>query len=368
MNRLIFVISGVLLISGCENAAIPAESGVSLCTLSIIDSVGVELGDSAYIFGAILGAEFMPFGGFAVLDRAAGNIRLYSDTGSHQRTISRGGSGPGEIVQAYGLIVWPNGDMGVFDPYQGGLMRFNPGGEYLGLQFEAVQNIPLDPVMVGDSSYVAMRSAIHHENDQVFVESFLGSFPMTWEPSVKYISDLTLFDPSGLGDFLISTFFYRPWTVDRRRGTVYVAPYDQGRYSIMVFNPDGSSGGVLTLPTVPVEKTPDEIAGEREYIAAFLTAAEGGDPMYNVWCDPLPFKHPVGSMTVDDAGNLWVLRGDRDDVFFNVWNASGEHAFDCVLPGVPGGDIRFRVSGNRMLLYRENPLDYQKIYIIAVPW
>lgn len=367
MGIILLIMALIVMLAGCGAPPDPAETRVPLQTISLLDSVGVELGDSSYVFGAIMGIEFLPGGGFAVLDRAAGNIRLYTGDGVHQRTVSRSGSAPGEIVQAYGLMVWSNGDLGVIDPFQGGLMRFSPEGEYLGLEFEVIRNVPLEPRLVGDSSYVAVRTEIHEYLDQVVVESFIGSFPLAWEPSLKYISEQTVWDPFNMGDFLLNTFFYRPWAVDQGRGTVYVAPYDQGRYSIMVFHPDGEGAGTLSTEIERVRKTPEEIAREKDYLAAFLTAAEAGEPMYDVNIEPFPYRHPVQSMEVDDEGNLWVLRGDLDGVFFNVWNSRGERVTDFEIPGLQGGDLRFRVRDHRMILYSENPEDYQKIYLASIP-
>jgi hypothetical protein len=45
-------------------------------TLVMLDSIGVELGDSCYIFGSIEGLGYTPDGNIAVLDRISADIRL----------------------------------------------------------------------------------------------------------------------------------------------------------------------------------------------------------------------------------------------------------------------------------------------------
>lgn len=368
MRMLRLLVLPFLCLLGCGGTGTPAEPEIPLCNLSLVDSVGVELGDSAYVFGGIIGLEFMPGGGFAVLDRALCNVRLYTEDGDHALTIGRRGSGPGEIIQPFGLLVWSNGDLGVIDPFQGGLLRFGPDGEYLELVFQATHNIPFDPRMVGDTAYIARRTTIEAEGDQVFMESFLGRFPMTWEPSHKYLSTRVPLDPSSMADFLLRDFFYSSWALDRNNGRLYAAPFQDGAYRILVFPVSGGEPDVITMETVPVAKTEEEIRLEKAFIASYLTAAEGGNPMYDVNCNPWPYRIPIAGMEVDDGGNLWVLRGDTDQVFFNVWSAAGERLYDTVLPDFPTGDLRFRIRGDRMLLYSENPADYQQIYIVAIPW
>ncbi|OPL19196.1 MAG: hypothetical protein AVO35_12145 [Candidatus Aegiribacteria sp. MLS_C] len=364
--RIILVSFLAVALAGCGGDETAAVEASPACSLRVTDSIGIELGDSAYVFGAILGLEFMPGGGFAVLDRAACSVRLYDDTGTHAGTISGPGSGPGQLVLPYGLLVWSNGDIGIIDPYQGGLLKFSSEGEYLGLAAEMTHNIPFNPRMAGDTAFVAYRTETVQDGDRATIEAFLGRFPLSWEPSHKYVSNSIPLDPETLAGFLLEVFFYSQWTVDRERGVVYAAPFDHGRYRILAFPAGGGEPSVIEMETEPVPKTEEEIRLERAYIEEYLTTAEGGEPAYDVSCDPWPFHLPIAGMEADDRGNLWVLRGDRDEVFFDVWDSDGRFVRNCVLPGFPAGDLRYRIRGDLMLLYEENPENYQKIYFIAI--
>lgn len=357
----------LVLLFACGEETGHVEATMPPCTLTVLDSVGVELGDSAYVFGAILGLEFMPGGGFAVLDRVSRNVRLYDDRGVYQTTIAGSGSGPGEIVQPYGLFVWSNGDIGIMDPYRGGLQKFTREGEYLGTVIDVTRNVPLNPRMVGDTGYVAYRTRINPDGDNATVETFLGYFPMTWEPSHKYLSSTVPMDLNRMADFFLEQFFYSFWAVDRVNGLVYAAPFDEGEYRILAFPLEGGEPEVIEMETSLVPKTDAEIEMERAFVAEYLTAAEGGEAPYNMHCEPWPYRLPIAGMEVDDTGNLWVLRGNRDDVIFDVWDRSGTRVAECLLQGLEGGDLNFRIRGRRMIIYRENPPDYQKIYIAQIP-
>lgn len=361
------LLAAVALLLACGEEAGHDERMALPCTLAVVDSVGVELEDSAYVFGAILGLEFMPGGGFAVLDRVSRNVRLYDGRGVHQTTIAGSGSGPGEIVQPYGLFVWSSGDIGIMDPYRGGLQKFTAEGEYLGTVIDVTRNVPLNPRMIGDSGYVAYRTRINPDGDNAAVETFLGYFPMTWEPSHKYLSRTVPLDLNRMADFFLEQFFYSFWAVDRVNGLVYAAPFDEGEYRILAFPLEGGEPEVIEMETSPVPRTDAEIEMERAFVAEYLTAAEGGEAPYSMDCEPWPYRLPISGMEVDDTGKLWVLRGDRDEVIFDVWDRSGTRLAECLLPGLERGDLNFRIRGERMLIYRENPPDYQKIYIVEIP-
>jgi len=172
----ILIVLGIL---GCGASREPGTADdPAPDTLRVTGILGEEFGDSAYTLGAIMALDFLPGGDFALLDRAAGNIRVYSPSGEFLRSISSPGSGPGEVVQAYGMLLYPNGDFGIMDPNQGGMMRFDPLGEYLGIDFEIHHNIPLNMTMVGDSGYAGSRTAILDEGSTSSLETFIGHFPM----------------------------------------------------------------------------------------------------------------------------------------------------------------------------------------------
>lgn len=80
-------------------------------------SIGLVEGDPRYLFGSVAGAARLPDGTIVVGDEQAQEIRYYSPTGTHLRTVGRRGEGPGEYS---GLIdVWRCGGARVFaDDYQ----------------------------------------------------------------------------------------------------------------------------------------------------------------------------------------------------------------------------------------------------------
>ena len=345
-----------------EPAAVPGSSDL---VLTVVDSVGAEMGDSTYMFGAIAGMSLRSDGSFSVMDRVMCNIRLFDEQGSHLRTISRPGEGPGELTNPLAFFAWRDGSFGVLDPWRGGIHRFSEDGEWLGIDLDVTMNVHLDPVVVGDSSFAALRVRENvGESDQPIVRMFIGLFPMTFEPTVEYWYEEVPFEPLEMANWALRVYFYLNWTADPVSGRVYVAPFREGEYVVRCLDSSGELIRELTLETLLIERDEFEIQVERDYVAQFLTSAEGGDPIYSVECEPWAYRLPVSEIRVDDAGNLWVLRGIEDTPRFDIWSPDGELIAAGELPGMENGDIRFRVGGGRMLLYYENPLDYQKIYLV----
>ncbi|HZD04074.1 MAG TPA: hypothetical protein VE173_04125 [Longimicrobiales bacterium] len=76
--------------------------------------IGRVEGDAPYLFQDVGDAARLPDGGIAVLEGAAGEVRLFDRNGVHVRTLGRSGAGPGEFRSP--LRVWPRGDsLVVFD-------------------------------------------------------------------------------------------------------------------------------------------------------------------------------------------------------------------------------------------------------------
>ena len=90
MRMLVFLLSVYVLLVACGGGQEPedvqsSEEGIlPVCTLTVIDSIGVELGDSAYVFGSIEGIGYTPSGNIAraFRCRASDSLRVKSPSAS----------------------------------------------------------------------------------------------------------------------------------------------------------------------------------------------------------------------------------------------------------------------------------------------
>ena len=79
---------------GVEPIGVAAEP--ETLHIAITDTIGVDLGDSNYVFGTLMQVGYSPNGDILALDLQRGFINVYSRDGVHKGTIGRHGPGPGE--------------------------------------------------------------------------------------------------------------------------------------------------------------------------------------------------------------------------------------------------------------------------------
>lgn len=70
-------------------------------------------------------------GNIHVLDPSSHRVVSFNGEGRHLRTVGRRGGGPGEMGMPFGLVVEPDGTVGVVDISKRALVRFGPDGSVL---------------------------------------------------------------------------------------------------------------------------------------------------------------------------------------------------------------------------------------------
>ena len=365
----------LLLIASCgsggqEATDLHQQVELPQTNLVVLDSIGVELGDSCYVFGSIEGLGYTQEGNIAILDRMSADIRLYSPDGLYLGRAGGRGSGPGEMHNPLCLFLFPDGRMGALDPWRNGLQIYSSEEEYEGIGMEVSTNVHLYPEVVNDSSFISMKTEFVFEEGAAPVAAvFVGLFEMSVEPEVTYWRVEMELDFSILADLAQRYLLAVSLAVDTVNGIVYIAPNSGTDYRIDRFTLDGEQIAGLELEVEIVPLTEDEIRIEEEFIRMRLTSLEGGEPQYNVQLtDPLTHRLPVTDLEISPDGNLWARRGAEDEPFFDIWSPEGELIGSAVLPGV-GPRSRtweFEVCDSGILAYDIDPDLFQKVYLIGI--
>lgn len=105
---------------------IPVANAFPTWTLVEELRVGSMDGAGPDAFAYLKGLVVLEDGGFAVLDSQAQELRLFDSDGTHVATHGRKGQGPGEFVDANGLMLGPNGRLWVPDARNGRVSVFDP--------------------------------------------------------------------------------------------------------------------------------------------------------------------------------------------------------------------------------------------------
>ncbi len=366
-----FALSLLCIVFSCEKTVDEIDESQedhSNITIEITDSIGVEIGDSSFVFGSIADVEIL-HDTILVLDGTYCNLRMFSRDGEYISTIGSRGEGPGELIHPINIFNWGDGTAGIMDPNNGGIHRFSLTGEWLGLDLAVTQNIHVDPFIMPDGQFVCFKTRFDPNGDTMNGTALTGRFSLSEEPLVTYWEKTRLWDFNNMGNLTLDLFFYNSFTADQESGRVYVSPFDEDNYTILCFNADGSATGTISGEHTPVAKTPEEIEREKDFIAFTLGFSEGVDNGFNYDCDPWPNHLPVTGLYIGPEGNLWARKGGTEVPTFDIWNNDLELVGTATIPEISGDGSSFKmVFGEEYILaWDENPEDFQKIYILDLP-
>jgi hypothetical protein len=108
----------------------------------VLYEVGGAEAEGWAAFGRIVDVGFDGEGRLYVLDSQASQVHVLSRDGSLVRSIGTSGEGPGELSQAFGMAVFADGTVSVFDIGKFSLVVYGPDGEW-------IRDLRIDPSETG---------------------------------------------------------------------------------------------------------------------------------------------------------------------------------------------------------------------------
>ncbi|MCD4776474.1 MAG: 6-bladed beta-propeller [Candidatus Aegiribacteria sp.] len=348
--------------------------------ITISNSIGIELGDSNYVFGQIVGADVTPEGRIAVLDMQQSCISIFSPSGEFVRRIGRQGSGPGEFLLASGMSFF-SGENGIVvsempvvdslepgavvsDGMAGKLIYFDTDMEYMMDVQGFFPSPPTSLTAVNGGDIIGMKPEFLQNEEGMF----LGFTVARWElgetePSVIYFESMSPFDPSDLssmqGDVVVLGA--------TPEGIVFTAPMSSELYEFASWNPDGEELFTVTDENfVRVLKTQEEIDIETEMVNSRMV--QGGMPPEMANWEPDPYRIAIAGIWVDGLDRLWVTKGTTLTPSYNVYDMEGNLLFTAALDaGEKASTWQTVIRGNRILAFDADPEHYPQIFIGDLP-
>jgi hypothetical protein len=319
--------------------------------LCVVDSFGVEIGDSLQMIGSIDDFCYHPNGAIVILDRAAMKVRVIPDQGDPY-FICGEGEGPGEMLFPQSICVLPDGNILLADEMKQAIMAFNLSGSYLGDYFTTDRYVPYRMYPVDSTSIVGSMLDLEL-GDQIFFSFYIGRFDNDSLPSITYSTIQWEWPaPQIYTDIECMDFTAR---VD---GRVFLTQ-DNTAYHVSVFSPDGEELGFIENPDLErIAKTSEEIEEEIEYFESWARE----DQAYTGGYEPSPYHHLISIAGVDSQGNLWVESfGNEDTHQFDVWDDSGNLLYTASLSGYGGMELLFSVDEYGILAAVIDPEHYPQI-------
>jgi len=332
--------------------------------LTVTDSIGVEIGDSNYVFGAIGGAGISPLGEIVVLDLQKIRLSRFTIDGDFVGSVGRSGSGPGEFLLPVGFTFLSQGDMIVSDAMGGKLVRFDSTFAHVG---DVAGFFPAPPATlagVGPDAIVGMKPEFTQNEEGMF----MGFTVARWEwgqsePSIVYYTKSDPFDPADLSSLGESLVFF-----GAAEGTpVFTCPMSTEEYVFTAWAGDGTELFTVTDEDYEqVRKTQEEIDLETEMVNARMVQ-QGMPPEMANW-EPDPCRLAIAGIAPDGMGRVWVTRGTTLTPTFDVYDMEGNLLFTAALDaGERAKTWAVQICGDRFLAFDANPEDYPRLYLGSLP-
>ncbi|MCK4506181.1 MAG: hypothetical protein KAW14_11225 [Candidatus Aegiribacteria sp.] len=322
------------------------------------DSIGIDIGDSCYVFGNIWGRCTFPDGTIGVLDRSITTVKFYTPEGEYIREFNPVGTGPGEFLGIDRLGCDEYGNIMLASFYDMKLAWFDPELSLIEEVMFTSRNRggPMRVYPVPDTGFVVL-SSIFQVPDSAGCEVAL--FRGSDEPETVYRKRLAIFDQ--MGEYQIATRMI--FTTDRY-GRVYIADSSEDTFNIVCYSPEGDTLYCIDQPYEPVRRSQEEIDNEFERARQNWIDATGTAAGFD-W-EPPGYHLSIQSMMVDGIGRLWV-KGGGVDAPYHVFSETGEYLHDCMMAMPDWQDVDnwvVHIGPYGIIANTDDPEQYPVLYML----
>jgi hypothetical protein len=361
--RSLFIL--VLILTACNSSeedqysTAAQETGLRIVP---VDTIGIELGDSDYVFGCIIDAEYLPGGRIALLDVRNRRISVFDHEGNYVQCFGSEGSGPGEFAEPIGLASLDDPGVVVSDYMHGKLVFFDPDFRF---NREITGFVPYPPYGLENGaggSVAGIQSHYYVEDDVPWFGRRLGLWSDSCEPDVIYESEYVVPEDGTI------VLYFVCFCTDSR-GRIYTADYSFEEYKITCYGLCGDTLFHIEEPYERSEKTEEEL--RTEHIPYRFSA--GWDPdeiraMTARW-EPEPIRYAIRGIYCDHNDRIWVRTGRRESAspLFEVYDTTGTHLATVQTDfGPASNNWEFVFGDSTALAFDTNPDDYSKVFILRI--
>ncbi len=365
LNVFLSSISLLILAAGCDSHEPPELPPIDYY-LVITDSIGVESGDSCYMFHLPVDVAHSPEGNIAVLDKLKHSTFVFTSEGEFIRMVGREGEGPGEFHMPGSIEFSSDGHLLIKDGNK--IAVFDSSYQY---QTQMIWPVTAPhPIRAMDSSsFIGVSGTWIPSDHGIGIVSTLCLLEGVGEPTVEYFSIESVLTPENAGD---RTAFRESSILScaTHTGRVFYSRSSIDRFEIHGCEPDGTPFfHVVDEDYHRVRKTDDELQVELEKFTSYANLVTGGQ-IGPVELELDPFRRSIKSIFTDSDERLWVRLGYYPGIVFRVYDMSGEVLFHAKLDyaGDPLDLLEWQVSGDEhgFLAYDRFPVDYPRVYMLSL--
>ena len=369
-GKLIWIafLSALALLACCDESGTDTslvEDSYSQTEYDLIktDSIGIDIGDSNYVFGMIVDATYLIDGRIALLDLLKRKVFVYSDNGEFLGSAGGDGEGPGEFISPYSITHLSDGGLAVSDIQQGKVVFFDSDLCYLrelnGFQFMAPDRIRCGP----DGSITGRIHSYYYDEDAE--EVFTGSEFCLWSDSVS--PDITYqenYFPSSSDDRISYNF------CSNSEGSLVCALSSKTEYALIGYTPEGDASFAINIPWEITYVTQEELDAARPYTVIPGPGSEATSAELSSNWVPDSLRSAATIIGIDGEDRLWVKsgKGETASPVFDLYRMSDGSFITSVKTTLPAiaRYWSFRVSESGILGWDHNPADFARVYILEL--
>jgi hypothetical protein len=344
------------------------DGGIPHYDLVPVDTVGVELGDSNYVFGVISSVDFDHQGNLLVLDPATSSFSVFSPRGEFLERVGRAGSGPGEFLFPSDLCVLSDGVIAVSEPRGRMVHLFGPDYTFHYAIEGFFPSAPFEMKSAPDGGIVGYQRVFRFRDGETGYA--LARWEGEPEPVIEFLAHTEPIDP----EEIISAFMEEDLNFAvSGDGTVFASMSSHDTWEVVGFSPEGEEVFRLERPFTALEKTDEEIQEEIEAferrVASRPRGGRGG-AMAALEYEPEPLKVSISDMFTDSEDRLWVRSGAHRDPWFDVFDRDGAELFTASFDTGTDEyiDMQVYVSPNGIAAWEDDPLNYPRIYLLELDY
>ena len=278
--------------------------------------IGVELGDSNYVFGIIQDVDISADGTIVVLDSQRKKVMVYSPDGEFLGSFGGEGEAPGEFLNPRSVACLSDGRIAVSDPFSREVEIFNHDLSHSVTISDFTERAPF-VITSTDRGFAGEQGGFNRD------EGTITQRVMSWDLQSDTITVLFERESNFSPDNLAARFMEPQAGIVSENGIVYFSPPVTESYSVQVYPIDGSYVEPLTFPQYePVRRSPEEIEAEVQLFEdriQSMAASGRGSRFADVQYDPPVHYYATSSMGVDHLGRVWVQRGWESEPIFDLF-------------------------------------------------
>lgn len=280
-------------------------------------SIGESEGREEYMFQSIRYIAVDEHENIYILDRRAGNLKVFNKKGSFVRTIGKKGQGPGEFNLPGQVFIISEKELWVYDDGNRSFSFFTLDGDFIkSINASKAEGLEAKIDSNGNFSFASMSYS--------YETGHLSYGLDMYDKKLNFIKKIDSI-PGPIdhrGRNLFPPLF--TWAIDDDDNIVYGY---QKEYKLRVFSPDGNLAKMITKEYKPVKITKEEID---ERMASIQTERKVYSPQY----------HPAfRRFSIDEEGRIFVMTlqrvEGRDWFYHDIFDSLGRYIAKIPLKGHP---------------------------------